>query len=60
MADDIDDANDMAELRRAVLVKQTAKDIPLGTPGDCDMCGEWCGRLIGGACPPCRDHFRLP
>jgi len=28
-----------------------------GKPGDCDLCGEWSGRLIDGACAPCRDYF---
>jgi hypothetical protein len=39
----------------------TAKaDLPPGKPGDCELCGEWSGRLIDGACAPCRDHFNLP
>lgn len=33
---------------------------PAGTPGDCDLCGEWCGRLVGGACVPCREKYKLP
>jgi hypothetical protein len=28
-----------------------------GKPGDCELCGEWSGRLIDGACAPCRDRF---
>jgi hypothetical protein len=31
-----------------------------GVPGDCDFCGEWSGRLIEGACAPCRDRYKLP
>lgn len=30
-----------------------------GTPGECELCGEWSGRLIKGACAPCRDRYRL-
>ena len=30
-----------------------------GYAGDCDMCGEWSGRLINGACAPCRDKYKL-
>lgn len=41
-------------------VKAARGDIPPGTEGDCDMCGEWFGRLIEGACAPCRDRYRLP
>ena len=28
--------------------------------GDCDLCGEWSGRLVNGACAPCRDKWSLP
>lgn len=31
-----------------------------GKPGDCDLCGEWSGRLIQGVCSPCRDRRGLP
>lgn len=31
-----------------------------GKPGDCELCGEWSGRLILGACAPCRDKHGLP
>lgn len=34
-------------------------DIPVGNPGDCSICGEWSGRLVGDACSPCRDKYRL-
>ena len=34
--------------------------LPEGNPGDCDLCGEWSGRLISGACAPCRDRHGLP
>ena len=37
-----------------------AASIPKGAPGECDLCGEWSGRLVGGACAPCRDKWRLP
>jgi len=30
-----------------------------GKPGDCDYCGEWSGRLVDGACAPCRDKYKL-
>jgi hypothetical protein len=28
-----------------------------GVPGDCELCGEWSGRLVDGACAPCRDRY---
>lgn len=37
-------------------VRRAAASIPEGTQGDCDFCGYWSGRLVEGACAPCRDH----
>lgn len=34
-------------------------EIPTGKKGDCDTCGEWSSRLIGGMCAPCRDKYGL-
>lgn len=36
-----------------------ARQIPKGEPGECDFCGEWSGRLVNGACAPCRDKRGL-
>jgi hypothetical protein len=63
MADLIDKANDYAAAESAAgeaTIRQLAAEIPTGEPGDCDLCGEWTGRLVGGACAPCRDARRLP
>lgn len=63
MADEIDKANDVAaaDTDRAVAAARAyAATIPAGDAGDCDMCGEWSGRLIKGACARCRDKWRLP
>lgn len=63
MADEIDMANDLADAERArceCAARAAAAAIPAGTAGDCDFCGEWSGRLVGGACAPCRDARRLP
>lgn len=63
MADQIDRANAYASAEaaaREAAVRQLAAEIPAGEPGDCDLCGEWTGRLVGGACAPCRDARRLP
>lgn len=60
MADDIDLAQEREDIARADAIRKASKDIPAGDPGDCDLCGEWCGRLIGGACARCRDKFKLP
>ena len=63
MADEIDCANDIAQAarERAEHAARVAADsIPAGAPGECDFCGEWSGRLVRGACAPCRDKLRLP
>jgi len=63
MSDIIDDANDKAEtLRESIIdgIRNKAADMPKGKPGDCDLCGEWSGRLVEGACAYCRDKYKLP
>jgi hypothetical protein len=63
MADEIDSANDIAQAERDRAIAEAvakASNIPLGVAGDCDFCGEWSGRLVGGACAPCRDLRGLP
>lgn len=61
----MDDA-DMSDGRILALVDEgvaaasrAAAGIPTGTPGECDLCGEWCGRLVQGACARCRDRWNL-
>ena len=34
-----------------------ANEIPLGNPGECDMCGDYFSRLVNGACGFCRDKY---
>ena len=63
MADEIDIANARAEAeteRAIAAARAGAATIPAGEPGNCDFCGEWTGRLVRGACAPCRDRWRLP
>lgn len=40
--------------------REAASRMPAGNPGECELCGEWSGRLVGGACAPCRDRYKLP
>jgi len=51
---EVQEAADIAEIRRK------ANEIPKGVPGECERCGEPSWRLVGGACAPCRDTFKLP
>lgn len=60
MPDEFDLAQEREEIARNAAIRNNAKDIPPGVPGDCDLCGEWSGRLINGACAPCRDRRKLP
>ena len=59
MADEVDFANEMSEKRLAMLIKQASKPLRVGTPGDCDLCGEYTSRLVDGVCAPCRDRYKL-
>lgn len=61
------DEADMSQVRmeredalRELARGKVAYTPPAGNPGDCDLCGEWSGRLVGGACAPCRDKHKLP
>lgn len=63
MTDIIDMANDRAAedaARSEAAARRAAAQIPLGEPGECDLCGEWAGRLVNGVCAPCRDRHHLP
>lgn len=63
MSDEIDQQQTRDEIledaQRKIISDAVAK-IPVGAEGECDMCGEWSGRLIRGACAPCRDKYKLP
>jgi len=54
MADDIDLITER-DLGIDALIHSQRYNIPAGTPGECDECGEHSPRLIGGRCAPCRD-----
>lgn len=63
MADDADISQARQEREQAQRDKargDTPYEPPAGRAGGCDICGEWCGRLVGGACAPCRDKHGLP
>lgn len=59
MADDADRTQDRLEREAAALLPPLGYEIPPGVPGECDLCGEWSGRLVGGVCAPCRDRHGL-
>lgn len=59
MADLADLAQDVIEQELAECIQAARKPMPAGEPGDCNLCGEASGRLVGGACAPCRDRYKL-
>lgn len=63
MADEADKAQDDLDREEEAQIKLRANttkyEIPPGVPGDCDICGEWFGRLVDGACVPCRTKYKL-
>ncbi len=63
MVDHVDKAQELVEqLGEAELerIRKEASEIPAGSPGTCELCGSWSGRLVNGACAPCRDKYELP
>lgn len=60
MVDQADIATEDTEIFVQNAIREAAKDIPPGRPGECDFCGEWSGRLIRGARARCRDERKLP
>lgn len=62
MADVIDQGCEREQLDRDLALqaaRSAADQMPVGTPGDCDLCGEHSMRLVEGACAPCRDKYGL-
>ena len=41
------------------LSMRVAALMPSGEPGECDACGEYFVRTVGGYCGRCRDTYRL-
>lgn len=59
-SDEIRNREEILEQEKLASILASASLIPPGSPGECDMCGEWSGRLVGAACAPCRDKYKLP
>lgn len=60
--DDVDITQQRAEAALEAHIesmRRKAAQIPQGQPGECDLCGEWSGRLVKGVCAPCRDKHGL-
>ena len=59
MADQVDEASERTQIMLDEGLARINADIPDGEPGECDWCGHLSPRLVGGACAPCRDRYRL-
>lgn len=60
--DIIDKANELSTSEVdsfTAAARAQAASMPVGKPGDCELCGEWSGRLVSGVCAPCRDKWGL-
>ena len=58
MADEFDRASAREQEERDAALAATrlaAAAMPKGEPGECDHCGEYFARLVGGMCGFCRD-----
>lgn len=60
MSDEVDLTTERQLFQQQVMEQNARYDLPPGQPGECEFCGEWFSRLIGGACGFCRDKFKLP
>ena len=61
--DDVDITSAKTEVLEAAHlaeIRRQAAAIPVGAPGECDLCGEESGRLVKGICARCRDLHKLP
>lgn len=59
MADLADLAQEVIDQELEECIAAARKPLATGEPGDCNLCGETSGRLVGGACAPCRDRHKL-
>ena len=57
--DEIDLAQEREEIATRDAIRRHSKEMPPGKPGECDLCGEWTGRLVNGTCARCRDKYGL-
>jgi len=57
--DEADLGNEQMEKDLNAALRAARKSLRVGVPGDCELCGEWSGRLIDGCCAPCRDKYHL-
>ena len=57
--DQFDKAQELEMKEREESIRRAAREVPPGRPGECELCGEWSGRLVNGTCAHCRDKWKL-
>jgi hypothetical protein len=57
--DEVDVTQERIDRELQARIAAARGQLEAGAQGDCDFCGEWSGRLIRGACAPCRDRRGL-
>lgn len=59
--DEIDKTTEQVEAstESAIAAVLRKSFIAKGEPGECEYCFEESKRLVGGACAPCRDKYKL-
>lgn len=58
MSDDVDRANDYAELERQAALKNRPNfEIEPGHSGECEQCEEFSQRIVNGLCVQCRNSI---
>ena len=58
--DTVDTASEYEQKERANNLAQilaSAAKFDPGVEGECDNCGKWSGRLVGGYCATCRERL---
>ena len=61
MPDDADRADDRIENAKADGISEASRAVaamPVGEPGECNGCGYYFQRTVGGYCGHCRDKFK--
>ncbi len=57
--DDADRAEKHSQEALDRSIEAARGEVQEGRPGDCEICGEWFGRLVNGVCVLCREKYGM-
>ena len=57
MADEIDRANELNEAWQEFALARERAQMAKGEPGECEECGYYYERTVGGLCARCREEL---